>query len=145
MGRFAVVLLAGTVSGLATFVPTAAPAQTALVVRPGVVDFHTKHVGTENYKRARITNRTGADVRLLVTAGLPDDFGFGLMPGETCPSLAPEILAAGDSCDAVVRFTPSAGFVGWQAEGELIVTATDPATGSSVAELSVPVYGQAVE
>jgi len=145
MGRFAVVLLAGAVSGLATFVPAAAPAQTALVVRPGVVDFHTKHVGTENYKRARITNRTGADVRLLVTAGLPDDFGFGLMPGETCPSLAPETLAAGDSCDAVVRFTPSAGFVGWQAEGELIVTATDPATGSSVAELSVPVYGQAVE
>ena len=145
MGRFAVVLLAGAVSGLATLVPAAAPAQTALVVRPGAVDFHTKHVGTENYKRARITNRTGADVRLLVTAGLPDDFGFGLMPGETCPSLAPEILAAGDSCDAVVRFTPSAGFVGWQAEGELIVTATDPATGSSVAELSVPVYGQAVE
>lgn len=145
MGRFAVVLLAGAVSGLATFVPAAAPAQTALVVRPGALDFHTKHVGTESYKRARITNRTGADVRLLVTAGLPDDFGFGLMPGETCPSLDPEILAAGDSCDAVVRFTPSAGFAGWKAEGELIVTATDPATGSLVAELTVPVYGQAVD
>lgn len=145
MGRLAVVLLAGAVSGLATFVPATAPAQTALVVRPGAVDFHTKHVGTESYKRARITNRTGADVRLLVTAGLPDDFGFGLMPGETCPSLDPEILTAGDSCDAVVRFTPSAGFAGWKAEGELIVTATDPTTGSPVAELTVPVYGQAVD
>src|SRR6478672_12739386 len=138
MRRLAVVLGAVVVVLVPLVPAAAAPARTSLLPRPATVDFHTKHVGSENYKRARITNRTGADVRLLVTAGLPDDFGFGLMPGQTCPSLDPEILAAGDSCDAVVRFTPSAGFAGWKAEGSLIVTATDPTTGSLVAELTVP-------
>lgn len=145
MRRLAVVLGAVTVV-LVPLVPAApAPARTSLVPRPATVDFHTKHVGTENYKRTRITNRTGADVRLVVTAGLPDDFGFGLMPGQSCPVFTPgEILAAGESCDAVVRFSPTEGFLGWEAVGELIVTAVDPATGAPVAELSVPVYGEAV-
>ena len=51
---------------------------------------------------------------LLVSGGLPDDFGFGLMPGSTCPALTPgAILAAGESCYAVVRFSPTAFFAGW--------------------------------
>ena len=74
-----------------------------LTARRSTIDFHKRTVGTENYKRTKITNTSGADVLLLVSGGLPDDFGFGLMPGSTCPALAPEPLAAGDSCYAVVR------------------------------------------
>jgi hypothetical protein len=39
-----------------------------------------------------------------------------------------------------VRFTPSEFFVGWEATGSLIVTATDPATGA-VTSLLIPVTG----
>ena len=145
MGRLVALLGAMTATGLVSLAPAPAPAKEALVARPGTVDFHAKHVGTENYKRTRITNRSGADVRLLVTAGLPDDFGFGLMPGQSCPVFSPgDVLPAGESCDAVVRFSPTDGFIGWRAEGQLIVTATDPETGAQVAELTIPVYGQAV-
>jgi len=144
MRRLALVLLTcALVAGL----PTAARAAptSGIVAKPGAVDFRTKHVGTENYKKARITNKTGADVRLVVSAGLPDDFGFGLMPGSTCPVFSPgEVLAAGASCDAVVRFSPTEGFIGWKAVGSLEVSATDPATGAPVSTLSVPVYGEAV-
>jgi len=144
MRRLALVLVTcALVAGL----PTAARAapSSGIVAKPGAVDFRTKHVGTENYKKTRITNKTGADVRLVVTAGLPDDFGFGLMPGSTCPVFSPgEVLAPGASCDAVVRFSPTEGFIGWKAEGTLIATAVDPVTGAPVAELQVPVYGEAV-
>ncbi len=116
-----------------------------LQARPAEVDFKSKRVGTENYKRTKITNSGRADVLLVVTGGLPDDFGFGLMPGQTCPVFSPgETLAAGDSCYAVVRFSPTEGFVGWHAVGELIATASDPTTSVVVDELSIPVLGTAV-
>lgn len=116
-----------------------------LVARPAEVDFRSRRVGTENYKRTRITNTGSATVLLVVTAGLPDDFGFGLMPGQTCPVFSPgEALAAGDSCYAVVRFSPTDGFIGWPAVGSLIATATDPATATVVDEISIPVLGMAV-
>ena len=69
------------------------------------------------------------------------DFGFGLMPGSTCPVLGGAILAAGDSCYAVVRFSPTEFFAGWLAQGSLIATATDPNTGQVLVELSIPVSG----
>ncbi|HEV2888352.1 MAG TPA: hypothetical protein VGX49_15680 [Jatrophihabitans sp.] len=121
-----------------------------LVARPAQVDFKSKRVGTENYKRTRITNTGPVAVRLLVSAGLPDDFGFGLLPGSTCPVLdRGAILDAGQSCYAVVRFSPTEGFIGWQAVGSLIATATvatEPAdTAAVVDEISVPVLGMAVE
>ena len=141
MRRIALVLLT---LALLTGLPTAAGAASTTGLSGRPVDFHQKHVGTENYKKTRITNKTGAAVSLLVTAGLPDDFGFGLMPGETCPSLDAAVLAAGASCDAVVRFTPSEGFIGWKAVGSLEVTATDPVTGTLVTTLSIPVYGEAI-
>jgi hypothetical protein len=116
-----------------------------LVAKPATIDFKKKRVGTENYQRTTITNTSGSPVRLLVTGGLPDDFGFGLMPGETCPVLdAGDILAAGASCVAVVRFSPTEGFLGWQAVGSLEATASDPDTGALVAQLSIPVLGRAV-
>jgi hypothetical protein len=138
VSALAVVLLLG--SSAAAVV--AAPAD-ALSSKPSTIDFHRKRVGTENYKRTRISNASGVPINLIVSAGLPDDFGFGLLPGSTCPVLAPATLAPGDSCYAVVRFSPSEFFIGWPAEGSLTATATDPATGAVVAELVVPVSGMA--
>ena len=131
---------------------TAVTTADVLVARPAEIDFHTKRVGTENYKRTKITNTGETTVLLLVTAGLPDDFGFGLLPGQTCPVLAPGELGAGDSCYAVVRFSPTEFFVGWQAEGQVIATAydsttdptTDPTTWVVIDELTIPVFGEAV-
>ncbi len=123
----------------------AARSTSVLVARPAQVDFKSKHVGTENYKRTKITNTGPTAVRLLVTAGLPDDFGFGTLPGETCPVFSPgEILPAGRSCYAVVRFSPSEFFVGWEAMGSLTATATDPATTGLVEETVIPVLGRAI-
>jgi hypothetical protein len=133
------------IAGVSTLTVTATAATGEVDARPAEIDFKSKRVGTETYKRTRITNRSSSDVRLVVTAGLPDDFGFGLLPGQTCPVFEPgEILAAGESCYAVVRFSPTEGFIGWQAVGSLTVTATDPVSGALVAEASVPVMGEAV-
>jgi hypothetical protein len=101
-----------------------------LRVAPRTINFGTVPVGTEVLKGATITNVSGSDVLLLVEGGLPDDFGFGLLPGSTCPALLPgDILAAGASCDVVVRFTPTEFFAGLRQRGELIATLRDPATG----------------
>lgn len=125
--------------------PVASSSSTVLVARPATIDFKTKRVGTENYKRTKITNSSRSPVRLVVTGGLPDDFGFGLMPGETCPVFdLGEVVAAGASCYAVVRFSPTDGFIGWPAEGSLDATATDPDTGALVDKISIPVLGMAV-
>src|SRR5215203_7183642 len=101
--RLAIVLGAIPSLAMALFVvsvndvpATAVTTRGVLVARPAEVDFHTKRVGMENYKRTKITNTGETTVLLLVTAGLPDDFGFGLLPGQTCPVLAPGELAAGD-------------------------------------------------
>ena len=154
--RLLAVSLISALSVLAV-VASAAPATAVtttgvLVARPAEIDFHIKRVGTENYKRTKITNTGETTVLLLVTAGLPDDFGFGLLPGQTCPVLAPGELGAGDSCYAVVRFSPTEFFVGWQAVGEVIATAydpttdltTDPTTWVVIDTLKIPVLGEAV-
>jgi hypothetical protein len=130
----------------------AAPTTGVLVARPAELDFHTKRVGMDNFKRTKITNTGQSAVQLLVSAGLPDDFHYGLLPGQTCPSLTLGELGPGDSCYAVVEFTPSEGFVGWQAEGEVIATAyhattdptTDPTTWVVIDTLTIPVFGEAV-
>ncbi len=128
---------------------TAVRTTKVLVAKPAEVDFKSKRVGTENYKRTKITNTGTVAVRLLVSAGLPDDFGFGLMPGSTCPVLDwGATLGPGQSCYAVVRFSPTESFIGWQAVGALIATATvatEPAeTAAVVDEISIPVLGMAV-
>jgi len=131
---------------------TAVTSAEVLVARPAEIDFHTKQVGTENYKRTKITNTGVTAVRLLVSAGLPDDFGYGLYPGQTCPALAAELVGAGASCYAVVRFSPTEFFVGWEAEGAVVATAynpttdptSDPTTWVVIDELKIPVFGEAV-
>jgi hypothetical protein len=109
---------------------------------PTTLDFHTKEVGTENLERVRITNVSNGDGMPLVTSNLWDDFRFGLYPGFTCPALTSGgLLPARTSCDAVVRFSPSEFFAGTEQLGSLTATASDPVSGSSVAQLVIPVVG----
>ena len=126
--------------GLAS--PAAAAAPGVLAARPATIDFHTQAVGSENYRRTKIVNTSDAPVLLLVTGGLPDDFGFGLMPGSTCPVFVPGgVLAPHESCYAVVRYSPTEFFAGREQNGSLIATATDPTTGAFLAELVIPIIG----
>jgi Abnormal spindle-like microcephaly-assoc'd, ASPM-SPD-2-Hydin len=112
-------------------------------VAPKTINFGSVPVGTEVLQSATITNISGSDVLLLVESALPDDFGFGLLPGSTCPALTPgTVLAAGASCDVVVRFTPTEFFAGSRQTGELTVTLRDPATGEPLFTISIPVVGR---
>jgi hypothetical protein len=141
MSRIVALALAGVLAmTVAVGTVSAAPAG-VLTARPQTIDFGTRTVGTDYFKRTKITNTSGSDVVLLVLDALPDDFGFGLEPGSTCPVLAPATLAAKESCYAVVRFTPSEFFVGWRQPGSLTATATDPTTGAILAVLTIPVWG----
>jgi hypothetical protein len=136
------VIIATTVAALGLAVPPAAASSAAIKVAPGSIDFGTKAVGATYFDDVKITNASGKPLQFLVEGGLPDDFGFGLYPGSTCPALTPgAMLAPRESCRAVVRFTPSEFFVGWEQTGSLIVTATDPVTGA-VTSLLIPVSGR---
>jgi len=114
-----------------------------LRVAPKTINLGTVPVGKEVLKGATITNVSGKDVLLLVEGGLPDDFGFGLLPGSTCPALTPgDILAAGAKCDVVVRFTPTEFFAGSRQNAELIATLRDPATGGLLSTISIPIVAR---
>lgn len=116
----------------------------SLTAHPHEVAFGKRQVGRTYYKSTRIIVGGDRPVRLLVEAGLPDDFGFGLMPGSTCPVLdGGAVVDPGYSCRAVVRFTPTEGFVGWQAKGEMLARAFDPDSGEQLVLLVVPVTGEA--
>ena len=105
------------------------------------IDFGTKRVGGTYYDRVTITNTSGRPLGVLVDGGLPDDFGFGFMPGSTCPVLTPgAVMAPKERCVAVVRFSPTAGFVGWKQVGSLQVITTDPVSGVATTT-PVPVVG----
>jgi hypothetical protein len=123
---------------------SAVAAEKLVRVSPKTINFGTVPVGTEVLRGATITNVSGSDVLLLVEGGLPDDFGFGLLPGSTCPALTPDILGAGASCDVVVRFTPTEFFAGSRQRGELIATLRDPATGELLATISIPIVARGV-
>lgn len=141
MARLRTVVLVSLLAALTLASPAAGARGDVLVARPASIDFHTKQVGADYYKRAKITNVGGSDVKLIVSGGLPDDFGFGLLPGSTCPVLDAELFTPGASCYVVVRFTPTEFFAGWHAVGSLIATATDPATGAVVETLDIVVEG----
>jgi hypothetical protein len=140
----AVVSLCVSVPSTAYAIQTTAPVAEALSARPASIDFGKRKINTTYYKQTRITNNFSIPVKVLVTGGLPDDFGFGLLPGSTCPALDATVMAPGESCVAVVRFTPSEGFLGWNAVGSLEATASDPATNAVLSTLSIPVTGTAV-
>jgi hypothetical protein len=136
------VIIGIIVAALGIAAPPASAARATIRVAPSSIKFGTRAVGATYFDSVKITNATGAPQQLLVEGGLPDDFGFGLLPGSTCPALTPgAVLAPGESCKAVVRFTPSEFFIGWQQTGSLIVTATDPATGA-VTTVLIPVTGR---
>ena len=127
---------------LGVVAPAGAASHAAIKVAPKSINFHTKAVGATYFDDVKITNASGKPLQFLVEGGLPDDFGFGLYPGSTCPALTPgAVLAPHESCRAVVRFTPSPSFVGWRQTGSLIVTATDLATGAEKS-LLIPVLGR---
>jgi hypothetical protein len=126
----------------------AAPAAASgmlIKVAPKQIDFGTRAVTDppkDYYDGVKVTNASGRTLQVLVTAGLPDDFGFGLMPGSTCPVFSDDPpMGPGASCRAVVRFTPTAFFAGWHQTGTMTITATDPATGVLVTSLDVPISG----
>lgn len=141
MRRMLLVLVTALLLGGSTASVAFGARADVLTAKPSSIDFHIQRVGSENYKRSKITNTSDAAIALLVGGGLPDDFGFGLLPGSTCPVLAPETLAPGDSCYVVVRFSPTEFFAGWHQEGSLTATAADPATGTVVATLTIAVTG----
>lgn len=119
----------------------ASPAPAPVRVAPRTIDFGTKTVGRTYYDQVKVTNTGGVPLEVLVESGLPDDFGFGFMPGSTCPVLVPgAVMMPRESCVAVVRFSPSAGFVGWHQTGSLTVRTTDPVSGATTVTL-VPVSG----
>jgi hypothetical protein len=114
---------------------TSAGTQTDLLrAAPPTVHMGVRQVGTENLKGTSITNTSDHAVLLLVEGTrMPDDFGFGLMPGSTCPVFAPGgLLGPGESCDAVMNFRPSEFFAGENQYAELTATAYDPVTGAIV-------------
>ena len=145
-GRPRLILRLGTIvsiiAALGVAGPHAAASSTRIKVVPNAIDFGTKVVGFDYFSSVKITNASGEPLQFLVEGGLPDDFGFGLFPGSTCPALTPgAILAPGESCRAVVRFTPTVFFAGWEQTGSLSVTATDLASGVVTSAL-VPVSGR---
>jgi uncharacterized repeat protein (TIGR01451 family) len=143
--RRSIVVLAALTGLLAVTAAPVAASSSSLRVEPKEIKFGTRRVGSETFKAVTVTNRSKSTVLVYASAGLPDDFGFGLLPGSTCPALGAEPLAPHDSCDAVVRFTPTAFFAGHVQHGQLFITATDPATGTVVETVEVPITAKGVE
>lgn len=134
-----------TLAVVGTYLAVAAASADAAVLRadPASIDFGLRPVGSENYEGTTITNQASSPVQVLVEANLPDDFGFGLMPGSTCPVLAPGALAPGESCDAVVRYAPTEFFADRLQSGSLTARAMDSAN-AVIDELVIPVAGTGV-
>jgi hypothetical protein len=133
----AALVVAGGVASAA-----AADGTTVLKASPKHVNFGTKAVGTFTVKTATITNTGSSD--LLVQTGavrMPDQFSWGLLPGQTCPIFSPELLPAGESCDIAVAFRPEDFFVGLEDLAVLQVVATDPSTGATVDTVAVEFRG----
>ena len=124
-GVLAVCIAAGVLlGGVAS--AAAAPAADLLKASPKQVNFGTKAVGTFTVKGSTITNTGSTDVYVQTSAvRMPDQFSWGLLPGQTCPIFSAEILAAGASCDIVTAFRPEDFFVGLEDTAILQVTATD--------------------
>src|SRR6266498_4513595 len=102
----AAVVVGGGVASAAT-----ADATALLRATPKRVNFGTKAVGTFTIKGSTITNTGSSDVLVQTSAlRMPDQFSWGLLPGQTCPIFSPAILTGGESCDVVVGFRPEEFF-----------------------------------
>jgi hypothetical protein len=135
------ITLAAVVAAVALIAGPAQATQSDIKVSPKEIAFGTRTIETDYFDGVKITNTSGRTLQVLVEGGLPDDFGFGFMPGSTCPVLTPgDLMADGASCRAVVRYTPSEFFVGSKQIGALTVKTTDPETGA-VNVILIPVSG----
>jgi hypothetical protein len=133
----AALALSAGVAATATAGPTS-----LLKASPKRVNFGTKAVGTSTVKGSTITNTGSTDVLVQTSAvRMPDQFSWGLLPGQTCPVFSPEVLPAGASCDIVVGFRPEEFFVGLEDMAALQVTASDPSTGVTVGTVVVEFHG----
>jgi uncharacterized repeat protein (TIGR01451 family) len=118
---------------------------TRLCIAPSRIQFGSRPVGTETLQGVTLTNVGPRSLRVHVDSALPDDFGFGLMPGSTCPAFSPgEVLAPLESCRAVVRFSPSEFFAGDPQEGSLTVTLRHPVTNAVINTRTIKVIGRGV-
>jgi hypothetical protein len=116
--------------------------QSVLHVNPQTVNFGTKPVGSSTFKGATIKNTSSGTVNLIVTiAREPDDFGF-VVPPTTCPAFERAPLAPGESCDAVMRFSPSELFAGQDQLAQLQAQATDPTTGAVLETVLIDFTGR---
>jgi hypothetical protein len=139
--RFVIVSFLGSLLALTLGIGASA-ATSVLAVRPPRVNFGTKPVGSFTVKGATVTNTSSETVSVLVTGErVPDDFSYGLLPGQTCPVLEPAPLAPGESCVVVMGFRPSKFFAGQKQFATLSVTATDPA-GEVVDSLLIDFVGR---
>lgn len=136
------ICLAAAVAGGGVASTASADVGSALKASPKRVNFGTKAVGTFTVKGATITNTGGSAVLVQTSAvRMPDQFSWGLLPGQTCPIFSPELLAPGDSCDIVTGFRPEEFFAGLEDTAVLQVTATDPTTGATVDTVLVEFRG----
>ena len=116
--------------------------QGVLRVKPETVRFGVKPVGSSSFKGTTVKNTSSSPVNLIVTiAREPDDFGF-VVPPTTCPVFEPALLAPGESCDAVMRFSPSEFFAGQDQLAQLQAQATDPSTGAVLATVLIDFTGR---
>jgi hypothetical protein len=130
-------LLAAVAAGSAS-----SASQGVLRVKPETVKFGVKPVGSSTFKGATIKNTSSTTVNLIVTiTRSPDDFGF-VIPPTTCPVFEPALLAPGESCEAVMRFSPSEFFAGQDQLAQLQAEATDPSTGAVLETVLIDFTGR---
>jgi hypothetical protein len=104
------------------------------------VNFGTKPVGSSTFKGATIKNTSSSTINLIVTvARAPDDFAFVTLT--TCPVFEPAPLAPGESCDGVMRLSPSEFFAGQDAPVErakIVMGAVAPASPDPIPIVLLP-------
>jgi hypothetical protein len=129
---------------LATVValPASAPAATKVLgVTPRTANFGAKPVGSTTFKSVTVTNTSSETITFNIGVIKDwDDFETGVLPGTTCTS---QLLAPGESCVVVVRFSPSEGFEGLKQDQILRATATDPVTGELLDSVQIVFVGMA--
>jgi hypothetical protein len=124
--------------------PVSAPAATKVLgVTPRTANFGAKPVGSTTFKSVTVTNTSSETVTFNIGVIKDwDDFETGVLPGTTC-TFSSQLLAPGESCVVVVRFSPSEGFEGLKQDQILRATATDPLTGELLDSVQIVFVGMA--
>ena len=96
----------------------------------------------ENVESCRVRGRLLGCEILAKLRLKPTSEGACGAAGSTCPALGPALLAAGESCDAVMNFRPSDFFAGEDQLAELTATAYDPETGAVLDTLVIQFFAR---